>query len=403
MMETIAVIGVMVVAAGVALAWRRRRARPRTAHEYLRLAARAFEKMRFEKAAELCREAIRLEPRSAEAHYWLGMSLALMERVDDAVGAFERAVECDPGSTDAEYALAAGYQQKGDLKRAEGHFRRVLELDPTSEDARQKLQGLYEEQPQTAEGRMVAPDRWEREDAPPGGEHVREGLARLYAIRKDLKEWALVVLVGGIVLDWMIINDVRKELPPHQSVWTSLDGVQWGFLMAPFAVLLLIVVGVLVTSVRVRYELVHLGSSGCDATRADWFARVAVEKREEEEFLKEEEELARLREEGRREGPWWRIELSGAHLVWWISLPATWTIEWADGESLSTLRTLGEAVLYPGMVLKIGFWWTYRWMESAATMRAFMRFYRWWGRGWQPVLLALLPGALGACWLAMRG
>ena len=100
--------------------------------------------------------------------------------------------------------------------------------------------------------------------------------------------------------------------------------------------------------------------------------------------------------------PWWLLELSGAHLLWWISfvvgigyLGELWELpEWSV--HIVAPIAVGGAVMkayFPGLL----------WTRSSKEVdrRYVVRYYRWWGRGWLPVVLALLPA--GAYWLATLG
>jgi len=55
-----------------------------------------------------------------------------------------------------------------------------------------------------------------------------------------------------------------------------------------------------------------------------------------------------------------------------------------------------------GAILKVVVGWL-GWAlipRTAQTRRAFTRYYRWWGRGWLPATLALLPGVV--LWVLMK-
>jgi hypothetical protein len=97
----------------------------------------------------------------------------------------------------------------------------------------------------------------------------------------------------------------------------------------------------------------------------------------------------------------WRLELSGAYLVWWLCA-AFWlawlTFHWPLSDRL--LESIGvitaTGLLFRLILLAVLRGPRQRYVDRLGTMR----FSWWWGRGWLPMLLALLPGA--AYWGAAR-
>jgi len=383
---------VVLVAGAVAAAMWRRRAGRRTADDYLHMARRAFGAMEGRRTVRCCREVIRLEPRNAEAYYLLGMSAVCMENLDDAIPAFERAVEYRPGYIAAEYALAVGYQQKGDLKGAQQHFQRVLDLQPTNIDARKKLSGLLGLRPEAGISREAPSAHQSLDTIPEGVRPQGQRLLKLYARRKLLKEYFVLALICGVIFQFLIVNDMKKGLPPQQPLWSSIDSVERGFLLILPAAVFVILIGVFIIRVQIYFGISALATLGYRSRRADRMVRLALRRREGEEYEREMQAAKELSEEGWEEGPWWTIELSGAHLVWWLSLALMVTLGGAELDVGSTLWRSVEPVVISGGVLKLAFWYVYGRLSSYPRKRAFLRFYRWWGRGFAPVLLALAPG-----------
>lgn len=103
--------------------------------------------------------------------------------------------------------------------------------------------------------------------------------------------------------------------------------------------------------------------------------------------------LSHLETDGQTVPPWWRIELSGAHLVWWLSTAAfivDGLLGWPVPIGLALALGL---VVFPWGLAKVIFWVLYANTTYAARVRR-IRFYRWWGRGWLPAVIALSPALL---------
>jgi tetratricopeptide (TPR) repeat protein len=82
-------------------------------------------------AEVLYRRAIEVDPRQPEAHYNLGY--VMLERGDarDATAYFERAIEGDPRFSDAHFNLAMAWERLGERSRARPHWKKYLELEPS--------------------------------------------------------------------------------------------------------------------------------------------------------------------------------------------------------------------------------------------------------------------------------
>jgi hypothetical protein len=110
---------------------------------------------------------------------------------------------------------------------------------------------------------------------------------------------------------------------------------------------------------------------------------------------------ARLAEETRTAPPWWRVEGSGAYLVWWLCA-AFWPVwllfRWPLPDRL--LESIGVTAAV-GPVFRLILLAVQRGRSTGASDRlGTVRFYWWWARGWLPALLALAPGVV--YWVVAR-
>jgi tetratricopeptide (TPR) repeat protein/predicted Ser/Thr protein kinase len=84
-----------------------------------------------ERAIEIERRALTLDPRLADAHMWLGSALLGLGRTDEAVAAIREAIRLEPDNGQAHQGLARAYWVgKGDFKAAIPEFERSIELNP---------------------------------------------------------------------------------------------------------------------------------------------------------------------------------------------------------------------------------------------------------------------------------
>jgi hypothetical protein len=123
----------------------------------------------------------------------------------------------------------------------------------------------------------------------------------------------------------------------------------------------------------------------------------------------EQQEHLEFAEASKLASPWWSRELSGAHAVWWVS----WIFLWAAitaGEDRSSVVGPVFAVAAMGLLLKavapllplllsllsaVRAPWTWKRRPLLVPIwRDVVSYYRWWGRGWAPVAIALAPGVV---------
>jgi uncharacterized integral membrane protein len=363
-----------------------RRRKPETAQEYLTLAERAFERERFQEAVRLCEEAIRLDPGDAEAYNGLASSLVMLDRLDEAIAAWERAIALAPGEPELAYSLGVAYEQKGLAEKAAAQFRRVLELEPEDEDARRKLGALGGEN-EAAKGSVRG--RWSR--LTPEETDAGERLARLRRSREKALGWLVIAFIAGVLILRRPLWAAAKAVVAGRPMLQSLDDVDRIFVGVFLAVVAGLAMAGLVATLRLRSAESRIRAEGLDVTEIDAYATEAEERLESEEREAEREEEKQWAEECGRAKVWWIRELSGAHLVWWIAFAVF------GGQELKVFvvpEALANAVTMCaifGGILKL----LVTVLMFRSTYRMAVRYYRWWGRGWLPVVIAVLPGVLG--------
>ena len=370
---------------------------PETAAGFLMLAKRAFEKTRFDEAARLCRQALEMEPRNAEAHYGLAMSAAMQDRVQEAVSAFERAAECDPQRAEIHYGLGEGYAQLGRTEDAKRSFERVLELEPGDEDALEKLKAL-EGGSDAAAGRtgVRSSRRLTPEERIAG-----ERLATLHRSREKEVQWLGIALIAGVLILWRPLRGAAMSVVAGRPALQSLDDVDRVFLSLFLAIIVGLGIAALAATLRLRWLESRIQAEGLDAAEVDAFATEAEERLDREERKAEREEEQRRdqqwAEECRRAKPWWLREVSGAHLVWWAAFAVAGAEELGIVALPPAMLNAVQACVLFGGILKVvvsGLLFLSA-LRVPATYRMAVRYYRWWGRGWLPVALALLPAVAG--------
>ena len=84
-----------------------------------------------EKAIEIERRALQIDPELADGHMWLGAALLNLGRVDEAVEQMREALRLEPDNGQAHQGLArAFWVGKGDFAAAIPEFERAIELNP---------------------------------------------------------------------------------------------------------------------------------------------------------------------------------------------------------------------------------------------------------------------------------
>jgi tetratricopeptide (TPR) repeat protein/predicted Ser/Thr protein kinase len=84
-----------------------------------------------EKALDIERRALAIDPKLADAHVWMGAALLGLGRTDEAISAIQTAIRLEPDNGQAHQALArALWVGKGDFAAAIPEFERAIELNP---------------------------------------------------------------------------------------------------------------------------------------------------------------------------------------------------------------------------------------------------------------------------------
>lgn len=84
-----------------------------------------------EKALDIERRALGIDPDLADAHVWMGAALVTLGRTDEAIGAIREGLRLEPDNGQAHQALArALWVGKGDFAAAIPEFERSIELNP---------------------------------------------------------------------------------------------------------------------------------------------------------------------------------------------------------------------------------------------------------------------------------
>ena len=227
------------------------------------------------------------------------------------------------------------------------------------------------------------------------------------AVGIDVALMAALALVL-ITVKWWLLALVAAGF--GSRVWDSVESdpgpdlLAWG-LGALIAVGVVCAAGELTASASLRRGLRRHAEGGEDARELEealWAGR-AVRRIRRRLAWKARQAAARARsaEETRTAPPWWRIEGSGAYLVWWLCA-AFWPVwllfRWPLPEHV--LESIGVTTAV-GLVFRLILLAV---MRGRSTDRAdrleTMRFSWWWARGWVPALLALMPGVV--YWVVAR-
>ncbi len=265
-----------------------------------------------------------------------------------------------------------------------------------------------EEEPPTEE-RAVALEALEARARERLGEQEWRRLSRrLLATRVTTAGWALAFLVaawqvfslalGGIILllehfafgGWNLPMDFGREAR-YLALAVGVGGV---FVALDYA-----------AGISLRRLLEQHGEQGEDAGQlgeALWArSEIGSIRRRLAERQREAAAEARLVDEVGNAPSWWRREFSGAYLVWWLCAAfwAAWLISrWPLPDRL--LESVG-AITAVGLLFRLILLAVIRAPRQRPSDRlSTMRFSWWWGRGWLPALIALLPGV--AYWAVVR-
>lgn len=235
----------------------------------------------------------------------------------------------------------------------------------------------------------------------------RRGWDRLRAVI-SVTTWGLVVLLLVILVDGLSKGCHLEPYKDWEELRGLLPGKLSGMLFALLGVLGLVHFGVSVIAGRVQraarrrtgHLIERLAEKGHDPHfiwRALWGDVLA----EEADRLSGEQAEQREFEVDSRVAPsWWRRELSGAHLVWWVALGVLLASCGLLSAAPDWLVITAWVVLFFGIIFKVAFGWVMYVLLMAVpgSRRRMTRYYRWWARGWKPVAIALAPAVI--LWVA---
>ena len=97
-----------------------------------------------QRAIEVTRKAIAIDPKLTDAHRWLGFALMSLSRYDEAIDAIKEAERLDPDNAGVQAALGRAYWiGKGQLDEGIAHLEHAARLNPEMGYAHQQLGLLY--------------------------------------------------------------------------------------------------------------------------------------------------------------------------------------------------------------------------------------------------------------------
>ena len=360
-MEVLIAAALVIAILTEVLIWRRRA--PRTSEDYVRAGDNALNRGHLDLAGEHYREAVRLDHGNAEAHY--GLATAAMHR-GDFDGAIDHLHQCQEWADNVplvHHALGVAHYHKGDLEGALVHHRRAVELDPEAEESRRALADVYHALGRTEEAKEVYPDFVPT--PPEEVERQKRVAARLSPqTSAQLQRW---------------------ERAGHALVWLfrlSRAGVLTYVAFLVLAVLHHLTLG----SGKVEYPNVPpvaVAAFGCSLL-CMYVARLGLRAMEgaSDTFLRwvlrrsdvseEDVEAVVPREYG---PPWWRVELSGMHLLLWLGLPVL-VVGFKSPGALPPWAIGVLLYMVFAWILKGGFWLAFLLVE-ADRRGAWHRRYEW--------------------------
>lgn len=107
-----------------------------------------------EKAAELYRQALEINPSNSKASVAMGLLLTKLDRPDDAEKFYRDAISADPSNSQAQNNLGLWYDGRGMLDEAERCFLKAIELKPASFQGHNNLGMIYGKRGMNDEARL---------------------------------------------------------------------------------------------------------------------------------------------------------------------------------------------------------------------------------------------------------
>jgi tetratricopeptide (TPR) repeat protein len=99
-------------------------------YSYARMAREFVLRGDFDRAADACRQALKLNPKSATALCYLGIVLMEQGMLEEAEPHLTRAVRYEPGHKVHQFNLGSVLSRQGRRREAEAHYRRALQINP---------------------------------------------------------------------------------------------------------------------------------------------------------------------------------------------------------------------------------------------------------------------------------
>ena len=114
--------------------------------QLMRRGKELYDQSRFEEAAAVYQEAIRLKPDNQAAHSNLGSAYFRLQRLDEALASFREAVRLSPTDAEARQNLGAGLAALGSFDAAIAEYVQAINIKPDLAPAHYSLGVLYQEQ-----------------------------------------------------------------------------------------------------------------------------------------------------------------------------------------------------------------------------------------------------------------
>jgi tetratricopeptide (TPR) repeat protein len=167
----------------------------------------------FQQAAKILRQALSKDRKCSEAYYNLGIAHKGLNQLSMAVSAYREAIRLSPEMAEAYQNLANVYLEMGNTQQAIVNYRRALELKPDFDRARrglEKAQNVVNETKQSASpfGRLVRMESTKSvsEDAPTRALSPQERFEDRLAVHGRAKDIERVAAT--------LLNQLRDELEP---------------------------------------------------------------------------------------------------------------------------------------------------------------------------------------------
>jgi tetratricopeptide (TPR) repeat protein len=116
----------------------------------MRRAKELYDQSRFEDAATVYQEVVRIKPDNQAAHSNLGSTYFRMQRLDEALASFREAVRLSPNDAEARQNLGAGLAAQGNFDAAIAEYDKAVALKPDLAPAHYSLGVLHQEKGNSA-------------------------------------------------------------------------------------------------------------------------------------------------------------------------------------------------------------------------------------------------------------